>query len=257
MPTTYDYNANIRAPDLLQVDGYYIEDLIPGYRQLYIKGRTIIGQSISVVDVPYRDGTFLENTHDKPNELEIGFAIKFRYRTELRAAIGKLNDILRGNRLDRRLTIRFKDSLEFYNYGYLLDGDTNEDTREVYTGTFKLYFPTSIEKKNKQTAVDRVTLTHADHVLPLKLKGTVASNTDIIGFTCRNAKIEFKGHYSTGKTLLIEWLPDEIRATYDNRNCLHELKLLSIPEEFWLRKNDTVRGINITVNQIEWEDERR
>ena len=256
MVQTVDYDSAIRAPDQLQVDGRFLEDAVPGYRQLSVSGRHLAGQEVTLVDIPARNGAWLEAVRTGVVEYEIQFAIKFSTTQQLQAAFNKLNKLLRGNRSDDLITVSFKDIPSYSNQALLKGVSEKEQTDCIYTGSFSLIFPNPSWKKSPQSSTGTISLTDAFEVLPSKIEATVSSNASELEVRTPRSRMKFIGHYTAGKRLVVEWLADEIKVTYDGRSILSELAHLSVPEDFYLRNGDMVTGQNLTINRVEWRDER-
>lgn len=80
--------------EALQINGEYIEDLIDGYRTLYVKGRETLSPDVEFDEVGVRDGSYLKNKRFPQRKLTVGYQIFTQSNADFIEAFSALNDIL-------------------------------------------------------------------------------------------------------------------------------------------------------------------
>lgn len=80
--------------------------------------------------------------------------------------------------------------------------------------------------------------------------------TDRVQIVNGSKVISFSGSYAPGQDIVISFDPDEVKATYGNRNILSELDRFSPLEQFKVKNGDTITAVNAVVKKVVWRDER-
>lgn len=92
---TNETSESISLPsEALQINGEYIENLIPGYRTLYVKGRESLSPSIDAVEVGSKDGAFVKNRRYQPRTITVGYQLIAESNEAFRNAYNALGRIL-------------------------------------------------------------------------------------------------------------------------------------------------------------------
>lgn len=92
---TIEHTSTAVLPsEAMQFNGEYIENLISGYRTLYVKGRDVLSPEIEVGEVGVRDGGYLKNKRFPARILTIGYQLLADSETAFRSKFNALNDIL-------------------------------------------------------------------------------------------------------------------------------------------------------------------
>ncbi|KGR72904.1 distal tail protein Dit [Streptococcus phocae subsp. salmonis] len=254
----YDYaklkggaGVTARLPsDNMSIDGHPLNDMIPGYRQLHVAGRGIVGQEIETISIPSRRGVYVTNVQDKPRELTITFQLGATTSEGLRDAFAKLNKILRGE-----LSITFADEPEFTYKGYLSSAPNGAEQSLTLVSSFTILVPDPFKQSKLKFSNGLITLANADKVLPVKIVLSTNSASEI-EITAGDERMKLKGHYGSGDKIIIEWLDDEVVIKHNNNLALSNLLHLSVPEEFYVRNGDTISATNAAVDRVEWRDEQ-
>ena len=240
----------LRPSDDMLVNGKSLSE-IEGYRQLHISGRGLVSQDPELVNVPARAGAFFNYTQDSIREIEVTYQLTGQSSSHLRDQFEQLNNALRG-----LLKLRFIDEPEWEYQAYLSDVDNKAEQSLQFVSSFKLVCPDPYKYKNKQASTGKVTLKHAQQVLPETIEATVTTTTEQIAIVNGDKAIRFIGNYRSGDKLKITWDQTEITATVNTINKLHELKFFDIPETFYVKDGDTITGNNLKIDRVTWRDRR-
>ena len=251
-----DTNGNsqlgVHSPsDNMKVNQNYLDRLIDGYRQLYVSGRSLIGQEIDYTKVPGRAGVVIMNIQDTHREIEVFYKLEAESSEALREKFAKLNSLLRG-----KLTVVFDDEPNYSYIAYLSDTGEVPEQALMVQSSFKLLVPNPYKLKDRQYSTGRIALLDAKQVLPSKIVLNVSRNTDTVEVVNGNKRMKLVGNFLQGQQIVFEWLEDKVTITYQNRSVLSTLAHLSAPEEFYIKNGDVVTAINASVGLVEWRDER-
>ena len=80
--------------EAMALNGSYIENLVTGYRTLYVKGREMLSPSIDTFEVGIRDGGFAKNRKYPARVITIGYQLISASDSAFRDAYNKLNEVL-------------------------------------------------------------------------------------------------------------------------------------------------------------------
>lgn len=248
--------ATLEPSDNLIINGQPLNNLIEGYRHLTVTGRGLLVQNISTTKVPGRRGVWVDDFSDQERTLEIKYQLKADTSAQMRDKFAKLNKILRTHAQSGFLEISFMDEPDFIYYGYFNGADSFEETSLSIVSKFSLIVPDGYKKKRPQTSTGAVSLIDAVEVLPESITVTPSKNTDRVQIVNGSKVISFSGSYAPDQDIVVSFDPDEVKATYGNRNILSELDRFSPLELFKVRDGDTITAVNATVKKVVWRDER-
>lgn len=120
-------SESILPSEAMQFNGDYIEELISGYRTLYVKGRDVLSPEIELGEVGIRDGGYLKNKRFPARIIIVGYQLLADNETAFRAKFNALNDIL--NTEDAELIFKDEDDKYFIGtpnaYGEVPEGRNN------------------------------------------------------------------------------------------------------------------------------------
>lgn len=242
--------ASHTPPDAMRIDGTHIEDIVPGYQQLVVTGRGLLGKTLSFVQVPGRDGAFNVQAHTEPRTLTINYKLEAKDSEELRARYDVLNNLLEG-----ALKITFDDDPGWTFTGYLEAAELPPEDKNSVLASFNIFCADPYAYSDKKTN-NPVALQHAKEVLPDKI--TVrGSNQDNIKISNGEDELTIFGGHTTSDTIVIEWTPEEVTVKKNGNNALTSLGWLSVPELFKLKNNTRITVTNGTLVGIEWRDRKR
>lgn len=80
--------------EALQIDGTYIENLIDGYRTLYVTGRELLGSEISEREIDLVDGSEYTGKRDTTRSITVGYQLLCTSPREFQEKFNKLSGIL-------------------------------------------------------------------------------------------------------------------------------------------------------------------
>ncbi|MGT2769249.1 distal tail protein Dit [Streptococcus ictaluri] len=245
-------SVTARLPsDNMSVNGEPLNEIVPGYRQLHVAGRGLIGQEIETITIPSRRGVYVTNIQDKERELTITFQLVAKKSEDLRNAYTKLNKALRGE-----LSLVFADEPDFTYKGYLSSVPNDAEQSLTIVSSFTILVPDPFKQGKTKSSTGLITLTDADEVLPSKITLALSGSASEIEITAGNNRMKLKGHYGGGDKITIEWLADEFVIKHNANLALSHLLHLSVPEEFYVKNGDTIKATNATVERVEWRDEQ-
>ena len=73
---TIEHTSEAVLPaEAMSFNGEYIENLIDGYRTLYIKGRDTLSPEIEIGEVGVRDGAYLKNKRFPARIITVGYQL--------------------------------------------------------------------------------------------------------------------------------------------------------------------------------------
>ena len=261
----YDYTSlkkldqdatSFEPSDNLIINGQPLNHLIEGYRHLTVSGRGLLTQNVSTTKVTGRRGVWVEDLADEERTLEIKYQLKADTSAQMRDKFAKLNKILRTHAQSGFLEISFMDEPEYIYYGYFNGADSFEETSLSIVSKFSLLIPDGYKKKRPQTSTGPISLIDTVEVLPESITVTPSKVTDQVQIVNGSKVISFSGSYAPGNDIVISFDPDEVKATYGNRNILSELDRFSPLELFKVRDGDTITAVNAVVKKVVWRDER-
>ena len=93
---TTDHSTPVKVlpSEAVMINGVYLENVIDGYRTLYVKGRESLSPEIELGEVGVRNGAYLKNKRFPARVLTIGYQIVAHSTGEFNLAFQKLNDYL-------------------------------------------------------------------------------------------------------------------------------------------------------------------
>lgn len=86
--------AVVLPSEALNINGKFIENLIPGYRTLSVEGREALSQELNTYETGVRDGSKLKSRKYPAREITIKYQIKAASNEEFRDAYNKLGGVL-------------------------------------------------------------------------------------------------------------------------------------------------------------------
>ena len=92
--TTERQEEQILPSEALNFNGVYFENVIPGYRTLYVSGREMIETEITDLDTEIMDGSRYRRKRYKPRTITVGHQLIAKSNAEFRNAYNKLNSLL-------------------------------------------------------------------------------------------------------------------------------------------------------------------
>ena len=94
-------------------NGNYLENVIPGYRTLYVSGREVLGTEITDLETGVSDGTKYRRKRYQPRTIVVGYQLIAEDNSAFRSAYNKLNALLD----EEQATLIFADEPDKYYIG--------------------------------------------------------------------------------------------------------------------------------------------
>lgn len=246
--------VSLAAPsDNLKINGRYINEVVDGYRQLTVSGRSIVSRDVSTTTIPGRRGVWVDQAQDVAREIEVTFLLKAESSTEFREQYAQLNALLRETQV---LSVVFDDEPEYTYEAYFTEADDQAEDTMTAVSRFRLLIPDPYKKKTKQASSGSITLKDAKQVLPDKIVVVTTKESDRVEVKNGEATIALAGSFDAGEKIVFDYLSDAIEVTYKGRSILSAVVLHSPLEEFFLHDGDTITALNAVVQLVEWRDER-
>lgn len=92
--TTDASETRVLPSEALKINGEYIEDLIPGYRTLYVTGREALSPELDYIETGNRDGATAPKKRYPPRTIIVGYQLSATSNTAFRDAFNVLAGIL-------------------------------------------------------------------------------------------------------------------------------------------------------------------
>ena len=121
--------------EAVSLNGTYLENIIKGYRTLYVKGRESLGIDLNTYSVGVADGEKVKGSRYPARVLTIGFQLLCPTDEEFRLRFNQLNNILSIDEAD----FVFNDEADKYFTGYPVMDASVEAGRNNVTGEWKIY----------------------------------------------------------------------------------------------------------------------
>ena len=133
---TIEHESETYLPaEAVKINGEYLEDIITGYRTLYVGGRESLEPELDTYEVGTADGDRLKSTRYPARKLTVGFQLLADSNEAFRSAFTQLNNILAQPTAD----FIFNDEPNMFFTGKpLMDADI-ETGRNNVTGEWHIY----------------------------------------------------------------------------------------------------------------------
>lgn len=140
--------------EALSFNGEYLENLIPGYRTLYVSGREVLESELIQDEVGTSDGTRFRRKRYPSRTIVVGYALQAQTNAAFRAAYNKLNTILD---VDEAQLI-FADEPDKYFVGTKQQGSDVSPGTNYVTGELEFFcadpFKYAVEEKEVIPTLD-------------------------------------------------------------------------------------------------------
>ena len=139
--------------EAVSINGTYLENIVDGYRTLYVKGRESLGTDLTTYSVGTADGEKVKGRRYPARVLTVGFQLLCADDAEFRMRFNQLNNILSIEEAD----FIFNDETDKFFTGYPVMDASVEAGRNNVTGEWKIYCAYPFKR-----SIDTVTLSSDD-----------------------------------------------------------------------------------------------
>jgi predicted phage tail component-like protein len=151
---TNEHTSTTSLPaEAVSIDGTYLENIVSGYRTLYVSGRESLAPELNTYSVGVADGEKVKNRRYPARTLTVGFQLLAPNAEEFRARFNQLNNVLAKDEAD----FIFNDETDKYFTGYPIMNTTVDPGLNTVTGEWEIYCAYPFKR-----SVDTVTLTTDD-----------------------------------------------------------------------------------------------
>ena len=191
--TTERYPGQNLPSEALMFNGNYLENVIPGYRTLYVSGREVLGTEITDLETGVSDGTKYRRKRYQPRTIVVGYQLIAEDNSAFRSAYNKLNALLD----EEQATLIFADEPDKYYIGTKQGTSEVPAGRNAITAELEFYcadpFKYSVEEFTVNPTADDgktfiVSYNGTYRAFP-KLQAVMHSENGVVGFVNDSKKI--------------------------------------------------------------------
>lgn len=201
-------NKNSLPSEALQIDGDYIENIIDGYRTLYVSGRELIESEFTEREMDLVDGSEYVGKRDVARNITVGYQLLCKTPREFRDKFNKLSEILN----KEQVKLIFADEPDKYFIGTKSSvGDVDPGSLNV-RGEFTFYCCDPYKYSVTETPFDGIQ--QGDHkVITIRNNGTEWADVDYeITHKHENGFIGLVSQYGTIQLGKVDETDDETFA---------------------------------------------
>lgn len=144
-----------RSAESLQIDGTWLEYVVPGFRVLYTRGREALPLDITALTIPTRDGDLVTGKRYPARQIVVGYRLIASSPQAFRAAFNALFSYIKG---EHRLV--FADEPDKFYTGTYQDISSGEPGTDNAIGELVFYcadpFKYSLEEHSQETRLRQV-----------------------------------------------------------------------------------------------------
>ena len=160
-------STSVLPTEAVSIDGTYLENVVDGYRTLYVKGRESLAPQLNTYSVGVADGERVKGQRYPARTLTVGFQLLSPNAEEFRRRFNQLCNLLQSEQSD----FIFNDEKGVYFTGYPIMDATIEEGLNNVTGEWQIYCAYPFKR-----SVDTVTLS-TDDVSGVEVDGNTATFT--------------------------------------------------------------------------------
>lgn len=224
----------------LNIDGKFLEDLIPGYQTLRVSGRELFETENNFVQLGIRDGQSHVYNRIPPRKITVDYLIKSENPSDFRDKFNKLNVALYR---EKETIIWFNDEPEMYFHGTKATVEPVDSTQYWATGSYVIV----CGDPYKYTRSDATSVTWGSTSITFEAN-YLMGNT---GSGAVNLPIIIEGGAYWGSTMITfenqsylmgddgkEVLPIELYPTVEGLKVKPIITLAGSGEEVWIKTRD-------------------
>lgn len=160
-----------KSQNSIQINGQYVEDILPGFLTCYVKGRESIAAELKLTELDKRNGAILKSKKFPVRRLKVGFLLEAKIKEE---NLLKLRTL--GNILDVvNAKIIFEDEKDVFYIGTPIMNAEVQHNSAICTGEFQI----DCINPFKFSTDEREVHTESDGTLSIDYKGTVPAHPRI------------------------------------------------------------------------------
>ena len=160
-----------KSQNSIQINGQYVEDILPGFLTCYVKGRESLAAEIKLTELDKRSGAILKSKKFPVRRLKVGFLLEAKTKEE---NLLKLRTL--GNILDVvNAKIIFEDEKDVFYIGTPIMNAEVQHNSAICTGEFQI----DCINPFKFSTDEREVHTESDGTLSIDYKGTVPAHPRI------------------------------------------------------------------------------
>lgn len=191
--TTESQEEQELPSEALNFNGVYFENVIPGYRTLYVSGREMIETEISNTDMEIRDGARYRRKRYGARTIVVGYQLIAQSNKAFREAYNKLNALLD----TEQAKMIFLDEPDKYFIGTKTGMGEVSVGRNTITAEIEFYcadpFKYSVKEYEVDTQADNASIFIVDYAgthraYPV-LEATIKSDNGLVGFVKENKSL--------------------------------------------------------------------
>lgn len=196
--------------EAMSVDGYFLEDLITGYRTLTTSGRELFARTPSTQEISGFDGAVLLDTHNATRQIKVTYQLEAKTSQEFRYKFNRLNQILSSS----NLKLSFRDEPEYEWNAFLSGLGTFKEgvNRGVSDLTFTCVDPFKYQKQiTEYSGKGKINIISSEFyaAAPEYIKLKISSSATEISIKTDNYKIGLTYDFPTNSTIEIKPNADE------------------------------------------------
>lgn len=234
-------------------NGQALEDVIPGFVTLSVKGRALIGREIESNKTPGADGKYLTSNTLDPRPIVVKYLLK-NTSANYRENFNKLNLLLHKTEPKQ---LKFTDEPDYYFNAFFESADEIDeiDNNVVATISFLCLDPYKYKNVDKDTGTNRVTITklpkNPNECVPVLIKMATAATGDKVIIKNENTtkKLVINHKFAMGDVLEIDLNADYILKL----NSTNKSDLIDFVEsdfDFTVKQGDVITSTNSKLLEV-------
>ena len=234
-------------------NGQALEDVLPGFTTLSVKGRALIGREIDSNKTPGADGKYLTSNTLNPRQIVVKYLLK-NTSANYRENFNKLNLLLHKTEAKQ---LKFTDEPDYYFNAFFESADDIEeiDNNVIASISFLCLDPYKYKEVDKDTGTNRVTITklpkNPNECVPVLIKTATASTGDKVIIKNENTtkKLVINHKFVMGDVLEIDLNADYLLKL----NTTNKSELIDFVEsdfDFTVKQGDVITSTNSKLLEV-------
>lgn len=217
-----------------------LEDVVPGYTTANIEGRGILDRSLTTVDIPGRNGTYVIDQKLPPREIVVHYRMTANNSIEFLDQMDILHEALT---TDGDVEFQFSDEAE-YRKGRLVYSEPPPFDYFRGFGSFTIFCQDPFKYRDISNIVGSDVTTGGFSLYPYKINSiSVTITAPRTGFEVMNVstgrKILLTGPFTAGQKIVMN--PENGILTLNGQNIMDRLDFIASDwHEFKIRQGDRV-----------------